>query len=119
VNDEKLRERFEALRRDDARDLPGFAASLKARARRPAAGRAWIWAPACAAALGAALALWLPRPQPTPMPAPWQTGGWRMPTDVLLDVPGSQLLRELPELHTPHFLPGGPERPAPSRRMPS
>jgi hypothetical protein len=93
-----LRERFQSLRQAEAEDAPSFEATL-ARAetgRRPRRPR-WLWAPAGAAA-AAALWLVLVPPGPRPRPAPLDPGRWAMPTDVLLEVPGIELLRDLPAI---------------------
>lgn len=98
--DDDLRARFQRLREHEARSAPDFDAVL----RRDGAGRPLrrgrLWAPALAVAIATALvvALW---PRKAPMPpetALWTAGDWAMPTDVLLELPGSELLRELPEI---------------------
>ena len=98
--DDDLRERFRALRREDARAAPEYEHTLT-RAQANDAGvapsrwpRRWVTAVAVAAALWIAL----PTSEPPSAPELWQLGRWAMPTDVLLDLPGSALLRELPAI---------------------
>ncbi len=117
---DELRERFHALRRKDASDAPDFRATLsRARSREAAlvgARRGWLWAPALAAA-AALTALAILLPSVGPEPAPWTPGRWAMPTDVLLDVPGSELLRELPWFGTDRDRPVAPPRTSSLRRI--
>ena len=106
MNDDDLRARFQALREREAAEAPPY--------RRPVRGAAARhWAPrlGLAAAAAGALALWLAVGRPgTPPASPERTGfdptRWAMPTDVLLELPGHELLSELPPL--PHPDPDAP-----------
>lgn len=107
-DDAKIREHFDALRRQDDARAPDFATTLtqtRARAVKRPQPRAGWWL-ATAAAAGVAL-LWLVRveaPPTTPAATDdfavgtpsaagdFAVGGWRMPTDVLLETPGIELL---------------------------
>ncbi len=101
--DDDLRERFRALRREDLRAAPEYSNTVS-RARSEGIGdapsmRPWRWAPA-AVVVAAMLWIALSRTEPSSAPesALWQPGHWAMPTDVLLELPGSALLRELPAI---------------------
>ena len=108
-NDADLRERFGRMRREEAEAAPGFRHTLtRARARSAASSRLrWpIGAAALTALSVVGLMLWLAGPIATPdtsdeVPLGEAVGAWRMPTDVLLDTPGSELLRTLPDLRSP------------------
>jgi len=111
--DEGLRHAFEALRREDATRAPGLEALL-ARARAPAArpprAAAWLAVAGAAAAL-ALLLLWRgPSVPPPPPSGPFAVGSLSVPSDVLLETPGRDLLREAPRALVPL-----PELPAPPR----
>jgi hypothetical protein len=117
--DTDLRERFEAMRRDDAGRAPRFA-SLLARAQEEAArdgGWRWRsarvawrragWASGLAAAAVIAALIVIPRVRSQEdafeqAVQAFQTdpalGAWRSPTASLLDVPGSDLITTLPRL---------------------
>ena len=99
MSDERLRERFQALREREAEAAPAFEHTLaRARAGQAPARRRWLWMPA-AAAVALLLAVLVFSPAP-PQPAPLSPGTWAMPTDVLLEVPGSHLLRDVPAIGT-------------------
>lgn len=117
-DDGDLRERFRRLRRDEEAAAPGFAHSVtRARARHGSTARRRLLIPVAVGALGAAaLALWLAAPSGTPQ---WtggtgelslgtSVGAWRTPTDVLLDTPGSELLRTLPDFGSSELAPDPP-----------
>jgi anti-sigma factor RsiW len=98
-NDRDLRERFAALRREDASQAPEFSA-VPGRARRgkPAWSR---WAAAAAMVIVAAVLLVKFYPRPAP---PTQSiTEWKSPTDFLLETPGRGLLQ------TPSFGPWATE----------
>jgi len=102
--DARLREAFRELRRAESTDVPSFARTLAA-ARSRRAPRMLGWRPLLATAAAAAVALWfLPRPAHEPAaPAAWigSLGTWTTPTDVLLETPGRDLLRDLPHWEVP------------------
>jgi len=101
MSDDDLRRRFEALRLDEANRAPGFEAlrhrgdAASRRLRRQSRWR-WVWAPALATC-GAVAWIAFPR-APEVSLASWELGRWAAPTDVLLELPGSALLREVPSL---------------------
>ena len=98
-NDSDLRDRFRALRREDAAAAPPFDATLTAaRARRvapPRRPRGWLAAAAVAVA-GVAVALLLTRPDRHGRTIDLATVRWEGPTDFLLVLPGDELLRSIP-----------------------
>ena len=100
-NDSDLRDRFRALRREDAAAAPPFDATLAAaRARRvapPRRPRGWLAAAAVAVA-GIAVALLLTRPHRHRMTVDLASVRWNGPTDFLLVLPGDALLRAVPDL---------------------
>ena len=116
-DDADLRERFGRLRREEAEAAPGFRHSLgRARAGAAESSRPrWPIGAAALATLGVAgLMLWLARPLwlTRPVGTPGTSGelrlgetvgSWRTPTDVLLETPGSELLRTLPDLRSPEL----------------
>ena len=105
MNDEDrdLRERFARLKREDRTHVPPFRAP---RAREaPRWGRLGQFAAAAAVVL---IALVLARPDRTP-PAitgrgsiDLSTVAWKSPTDFLLLTPGSELMRTVPAVGSPH-----------------
>jgi hypothetical protein len=117
--DTELRARFDAQRRAEASQAPSFA-SMLARARGAAAAapaltasrlklRRFGYASGLAAAAVIAALLVIPRPRSSE-DAFEQTvrafhsnpalGAWRSPTDGLLNVPGSQLISNVPSFGT-------------------
>lgn len=102
MSDDDLRQRFQRLRHDDQRGTPSFRQTLERADERRRLALGWRWAPVLATAgAAAAIALLVSRDAPEPAPAPFAPGQWVMPTDVLLELPGSTLLREVPSLGTP------------------
>jgi hypothetical protein len=116
--DRALRERFQALRAEDARRAPDFA-DLLARAQAPEAipiarprrgrppARALRWTLAAGALAAAAIAgiLAVPRDAHDDFETLVRTfssqvgsGLWRSPTDGLLEVPGIELVRSVPAI---------------------
>jgi hypothetical protein len=102
--DAHMREALHLLRDEVAAAVPPFsiAAELRVRRRWPR------WALAAAGAAVAALVLWLI--------APWQDRGsafaldlsattWVAPSDFLLETPGRDLLRSLPEIDIAEYVP--------------
>jgi hypothetical protein len=102
-DDRALRDAFARLRREEAEAAPRFERSLAAarRTEGPAPG-GWRRASLLGAlpvAAAVALAIWIggsPEPE-----GDWaeaglhEVGAWYAPTDVLLETPGSELLREI------------------------
>jgi hypothetical protein len=93
-----LRERFAALRREDAAQTPAFTSLVRRapRKRKPV----WPRFAAAATALGVPLLLvalllvrFYPRHHP---PAEVSIMEWKSPTDFLLETPGHDLLRTVP-----------------------
>ena len=112
-DDRRLRTEFEALRSAESAGAPEFEQTVRAaltRADRPRFAR---WRPVFVAAAAAALVVLVvlrtandPREAP---PALDELGVWATPTDILLDTPGSGLLRDLPrwDLPDPNSATGG------------
>ena len=93
-DDARLRARFEALRRSEDDRAPDFEALLAAAPVPPPPSLVWRsgWALAVTAGLVLCV-LWLGRPADRSLPeAVHSVGGWRTPTDTLLDTPGRELL---------------------------
>ena len=134
--DEDLRARFSALRRDDARRVldyqmvrarrPGATARLRngQGASSPRANRLSIprWTFAFAAAAVGLIWLFAGQDSTSPDPA-WPSAEWLMPTDALLDLsslPGDALLHEIPEIGTlPVESPAGAQNPDSDWRTPA
>ncbi len=114
-NDRDLRERFAALRREDASQAPEFSAVPdRARGRRPAWSR---WAAAAAMVIVAALLLTKFYPRPA---APTQSiTEWKSPTDFLLETPGRDLLQTMPSFGPWAAEPLPSESPTPSGKKKS
>ncbi len=108
-DDRELRDRFQALRREDAGGAPPFGATL-ARARARGAG---TWPPRWTVWLAAAVvAVVVVLVGARVLFTNGRQGGlidlaavrWEAPTDFLLALPGEELLRAVPELgRSPHF----------------
>lgn len=96
-DDDRIAKAFDALRAADLGRTPGFRRMLAP--RRPPAGRRPLL---LAAALAVVLMLGWAGARilvPAPAPAPEFTlGSLRMPTDFLLDLPGSTLVTTVPVL---------------------
>lgn len=116
-DDQELRAAFQRLRREEAESAPELEHLLtRARVddRDEGVGARWRWLIALAATAGiAALVLTsiqrgeheAPDLAATPTPttdrdvaSSFELGRWTMPTDVLLDLPGSDLLERIPEI---------------------
>lgn len=99
--DQDLRDRFAALRREDAAAAPPFdavrASAVRPPSRRPRLAR---WAPAITVAAAAVLvALGVLRMrQPREPLVSLATTRWQSPTDFLLRVPGAEYLEGVPRL---------------------
>ena len=97
-SDDMLQRHFAVLRREEERHAPEFATLWKARARTRRRQARWFAATACA--LIALLAfLWIRSAQ---RHAQEKTVAsiteWKAPTDFLLETPGRELLRTVPEI---------------------
>ncbi|MBI3982873.1 MAG: hypothetical protein HY337_08170 [Gemmatimonadetes bacterium] len=97
-NDDELRARFAALRQEDSRLLPQFRGAQQALAATPRLSR---WVPAAALASAAVAVLWLAgRDRDTSDRRGLDLAAtvWRAPTDFLLETPGRDLLRQVPDV---------------------
>ncbi len=100
-DDSSLRAAFDALRRDEAARAPSFQQLLaEPRPRTP------MWRPVLVAGSAVALlaAVWISTSvlqEPEAMPDLCSIGAWHTPTDVLLETPGRELLRDLPHFADP------------------
>ncbi len=116
--DDALRDRFAALRREEERQAPEFASLWPGRARAPRGKTRWLVAAVCALIVVAAV-LWLRSAGRKPADVSVVSlTEWKAPTDFLLETPGRELLRTVPEIGEWHgytvALPG--TRPAPARK---
>ncbi len=97
--DGDLRDRFAALRREDAMGAPTFDAMRASAVQQRSAGpRLMLWAPALAIVAGAvmvAIGVLRTRPPREPLVSLAATR-WRSPTDFLLRVPGTEYLETVP-----------------------
>jgi hypothetical protein len=113
-DDADLRERFQALRREDAGRSRSFDRVLRTTARVVPRPTAWLASAAGVVLAVAAVWVWrLESQERTVRPsrdAP-SLADWRSPTDFLLDTSASALLREVPRIGDPRTNP-----PAPARR---
>ena len=99
----ELRERFGALRAQVEQATPGFGLPTRPLRRQSAA----LW-PAAAAVLVLAVAAWLVfsgDEQSQSYTVDLAGAYWSAPTDFLLDTPGLDLLREVPEIDVHGFIP--------------
>jgi len=116
-DDDRLRDAFAALRREDEARAPALAPLLVApRARTAPRPRApWLLV-ATAAALALVFVARAPQPPPEP-PDDFAVGSWRMPSDVLLELPGAELLGSprWETLEAPAREPIGPQSRIPGR----
>jgi hypothetical protein len=97
-SDNTLRRRFVALRREEDQQAPEFATLWKARAGKRRRQTRWFAATACA--LIALLAfLWIRSVQRRHDDKTVASiTEWKAPTDFLLETPGRELLRTVPEI---------------------
>lgn len=107
-DDRELRDRFQALRREDASGVPPFGATLaRARARGVGGGghrwTGWL-AVAAVAVVALAVARMLLSNRRHSALIDLAAVRWEAPTDFLLVLPGEDLLRAVPDLgRAPHF----------------
>jgi hypothetical protein len=118
AGDDALRERFAALRREEERRAPEFASLWPGRVRAQRGKTRWLVAAACALTVVAAV-LWLRSILHKPADVSVASlAEWKAPTDFLLETPGRELLRTVPEIGEWRgytvALPG--TRPAPARK---
>jgi hypothetical protein len=98
-DDRDLRDRFEALRREDAERGTPFPTTLgDARARRLHPPRRAILPVAAAVVAAAALIFLITRHHRQAAAIDLASVRWHLPTDFLLQLPGDELLRTVPEL---------------------
>lgn len=98
LDDDDLRARFAALRQEDSALLPRFRVGQQALGATPRLGR---WIAAAALASAAAAVLWLvgrDREAGDRFALDLAAAVWRAPTDFLLETPGRDLLRQVPEV---------------------
>jgi hypothetical protein len=104
-SDQEFRERFGSLRREDAKRAPGFERVLQRSRRRPSSR---LGALAMSCLLVAAMAVTVlqisHRARPAPHDATLSLANWRAPTDFLLNTPGRELLRTVPQIGRPSGL---------------
>jgi hypothetical protein len=99
-----LRERFGSLRAELSAVTPAF----NVVANRPRPAKRARWELAAAAVAAAALVLWVTgvnRDATTETGLDLSTTAWIAPTDFLLDTPGRDLLRTLPEINVAAYVP--------------
>jgi hypothetical protein len=113
-SDDMLRRRFAVLRREEERHAPEFATLWKAQTGARRRKVRWVAASACA--LIALLALfWIRSAQRRPDDKTVASiTEWKAPTDFLLETPGRELLRAVPEIgqwHVYTVMPGATPSP--------
>jgi len=100
-DDHRLRNGFEALRREDTARRPPFGATVAAaRARQTTVPRHRAWRLAAAAVAVVAVvvvSIWRER-DGVRLQIDLATVRWHAPTDFLLKLPGDELLRSVPQL---------------------
>lgn len=106
-DDGDLAERFARLRKAERETTPPFA-QISERRERPQSHRGPFALGLAAAVMAAAIIGVLvqrgrPRPE-APAPLDLRTARWTAPTDFLLKVPGSWLLRDVPQIAEPPSL---------------
>lgn len=114
-SDDILRRRFAVLRREEEQHAPEFALLWKSRAGARRLQARWFVATACALIALLAL-LWMRSAQRRPEErAIASITEWKAPTDFLLETPGRELLRTVPEIGKWHIYtaqPGATPSPA-------
>lgn len=97
-SDDALRDRFTMLRREEEQQAPEFASLWRRTVRAPRSKKQWRIAAACLLIMVAAV-LWLRSTQRRN--ADFSVASitdWKAPTDFLLETPGRELLRTVPEI---------------------
>ena len=100
-DDQHVRQGFEALRREAANGTPPFRATIAAARARPTARpvRRALGLAAAVIALVAVVFISTRRERNgIPLEIDLATVRWQAPTDFLLNLPGSELLRSMPQL---------------------
>jgi hypothetical protein len=94
--DRDLHAVFTELRRQDASQVPEFAALIQHRGaeRKPFPLRELAVAATCIVIVALVLARFRPRPSVAPVPSLTE---WTSPTDFLLQTPGRELLKSVPQ----------------------
>jgi hypothetical protein len=97
-SDDALRPRFAALRREEDQQAPEFARLWQARAGARRRHAHWFAATACAL-IALLVFLWIRSAQRRPDDKTVASiTEWKAPTDFLLETPGRELLRTVPEI---------------------
>jgi hypothetical protein len=96
-DDHDLRDRFQELRREDLRHATPFT-PLRATARATRPHRRFVIGLTAALVGGVVLVIRFTRPHRDAAPFDLATVRWQGPTDFLLQLPGEELLRTVPEL---------------------
>jgi hypothetical protein len=104
--DSDLRERFASLRTEDAGRTASFSGVLHSAPRSSSRNCGLLAATACLALVVLALFLYPHARAPRPPGAAAQSlADWRSPMDFLLNTPGQEMLRTVPEIgETPNML---------------
>ena len=106
--DDMLRRRFAVLRREEQQHAPEFARLWETRAGVRRRQARWVTAAVCALIAVLAL-LWMRSAQRRPDErAVASITEWKAPTDFLLETPGRELLRTVPEIGQWHVYTADP-----------
>ena len=120
-SDDMLRRRFAVLRREEEQQAPEFGRLWQAGAGARRRQTRWFAAAACTLVALLAL-LWIRSVQRRPDDKTVASiTEWKAPTDFLLETPGSELLRTVPEIGQWHFysaMPGAMPSPAGKKLLP-
>ena len=95
--DELLRRRFAGLRREEQQWMPEFATTWAQKTSVPRSWKRWFAVATCAL-IALATLLWMrstKRPENNTVASITE---WKAPTDFLLETPGRELLRTVPEI---------------------
>jgi hypothetical protein len=96
--DDDLRDRFTVLRREVEQGVPKFASLWRGRARVPLGMGRWLVAAGCALIVVVSI-LWLRSAQRKAEDVSVASiTDWNSPTEFLLETPGRELLRTVPEI---------------------
>jgi hypothetical protein len=97
LRDDDLRDRFAGLRREEEQRVPEFARLWRGRTPPRGKGR-WLVAATCALIVVVCI-LWVRLAQRKPADISVASiTEWKAPTDFLLETPGRELLRNVPEI---------------------